>query len=108
MDQTPLKTEPNDICIVLRPTNYSDNWDGEFEVIIGTVENQMSEEDADSLLNTAMLMASVIPLMDQDERAAKIIERFFNKFYSENESVEFKDDDKNTLTARTKTVGSKH
>jgi uncharacterized protein YjgD (DUF1641 family) len=108
MDQTPLKTEPNDICIVLRPTNYSDNWDGEFEVIIGTVENQMSKEDADSLLNTAMLMASVIPLMDQDERAAKIIERFFNKFYSESESVEFKDDDKNTLTARTKTVGSKH
>lgn len=108
MDQTPLKTEPNDICIVLRPTNYSDNWDGEFEVIIGTVENQMSEEDADSLLNTAMLMASVIPLMDQDERAAKIIERFYNKFYSESESVEFKDDDKNTLTARTKTVGSKH
>ena len=108
MDQTPLKTEPNDICIVLRPTNYSDNWDGEFEVIIGTVENKMSEEDADSLLNTAMLMASVIPLIDSDERAAKIIERFFNKFYSESESVEFRDDDKNILTARTKTVGSKH
>ena len=108
MDQTPLKTEPNDICIVLRPTNYNDNWEGEFEVIIGTVENKMSEEDADSLLNTAMLMASVIPLMDSDERAAKIIERFFNKFYEESENVEFRDDDKNTLTARTKTVGSKH
>ena len=108
MDQTPLKTEPNDICIVLRPTNYSDNWDGEFEVIIGTVENQMSEEDADSLLNTAMLMASVIPLMDQDERAAKIIERFFHKFYEESENVEFREDDKNVLTPRTKTVGSKH
>jgi len=108
MDQTPLKTEPNDVCIVLRPTNYSDNWDGEFEVIIGTVENKMSEEDADSLLNTAMLMASVIPLMDSDERAAKIIERFFNKFYEESENVEFREDDKNVLTPRTKTVGSKH
>jgi len=93
---------------VLRPTNYSDNWDGEFEVIIGTVENKMSEEDADSLLNTAMLMASVIPLMDSDERAAKIIERFSNKFYNESENVEFREDDKNVLTPRTKTVGSKH
>jgi hypothetical protein len=108
MDQTPLKTEPNDVCIVLRPTNYSDNWEGEFEVIIGTVENKMSEEDADCLLNTAMLMASIIPLMDQDERARKIIERFFDKFYNESENVEFRDDDKNVLTSRTKTVGSKH
>jgi hypothetical protein len=108
MDQTPLKTEPNDVCIVLRPTNYTDNWDGEFEVIIGTVENKMSEEDSDCLLNTAMLMASVIPLMDSDERARKIIERFFDKFYNESENVEFRDDDKNVLTSRTKTVGSKH
>jgi len=56
----------------------------------------------------AMLMASVIPLMDSDERAAKIIERFSNKFYNESENVEFREDDKNVLTPRTKTVGSKH
>jgi len=108
MDQPTLKTEPNDVCIVLRPTNYSDNWDGEFEVIIGTVENKMSEEDADSLLNTAMLMATVIPLMDSDERAAKIIERFFHKFYEESENVEFGYDEPTKLTQRTKTVGGKH
>jgi hypothetical protein len=108
MDKTPLKTEPNDICIVLRPTNYGLNWDGEFEVIIGTVDNKMEQEDADSLLNTAMLMASVIPLMDSDERAAKIIERHFNKFYEESENVEFCYDEPTKLTQRTKTVGGKH
>lgn len=108
MDKSPLKTEPNDVCIVLRPNNYGPNWDGEFEVIIGTVENQMSDEDADLLLNTAMLMAAVIPLMDQDERARKIIERFFHKFYEESENVQFSDDDVYTLTPRTKTIGSKH
>jgi len=108
MDKTPLKTEANDICIVLRPTNYGPDWGGEFEVIIGTVENQMEQDDADSLLNTAMLMASVIPLMDQDERAAKIIERFFHKFYEESENVEFGYDEPSKLTQRTKTVGGKH
>jgi hypothetical protein len=105
---SPLKTEPNDVCIVLRPTDYGPDWNGEFEVIIGTVENQMSDEDGDLLLNTAMLMASVIPLMDSDERARKIIERFFHKFYEESENVAFSDDDEYTLTPRTKTVGGKH
>jgi hypothetical protein len=108
VEKSPLKTESNDVCIVLRPNNYGPDWDGEFEVIIGTVENKMSDEDSDLLLNTAMLMASVIPLMDSDERAKKIIERFFHKFYEENENVEFSNDDKNFLTPRTKTIGGKH
>jgi len=108
MAPTPLKTESNDVCIVLRPTDYGPDWDGEFEVIIGTVENKMTDEDYDLLLNTAMLMASVIPLMDQDERARKIIERFFHRFYEESENVAFSHDDEYTLTPRTKTVGSKH
>lgn len=99
MNKTSLK--PNDVCVVLRPSPVKENeeWDKNFEVLVsGFGPVTIGEEDMAHLLVMGMMLASVIPMMNDDE---KLYERIAE--YCENR---FGDVTKNTqLTHFTTTVG---
>ena len=68
MDATKIK--PNDIAIILRPdAEEGKAFEGTFEILIaGYGPFSMSEDEVRSLVSIAMMMASTISLMEEDEK----------------------------------------
>lgn len=102
---------PNDVAIILRPTLEDDqDWNGNFEIIIsGFGPMTMSEENARELISMAMLVASIIPMMEKDEKLTERVMAECAKYYGDPADVDFQDnkiiDSEYTLTVNSKTVG---
>jgi hypothetical protein len=76
--------QPNDVAIILRPKVEADVWTGVYDVMIsGFGPITIKPEDMDSMIGVAVLLASVIPLMDEDEDIASIIHTYCSKHYSD-------------------------
>jgi len=78
--------QPNDVAIILRPHVGEDGqWDQTFEVIIsGFGPVSISKEAMDDMIGMAVLLASVVPLMESDEEIASEIQDHCSKFYAHN------------------------
>jgi len=78
--------QPNDIAVILRPNLGEDKqWDNTFEVIVsGFGPVSISKEAMDDMIGMAVLLASVVPLMESNEEVAKEIMDHCNKFYAHN------------------------
>ena len=78
--------QPNDVAIILRPHVGKDGeWDNTFEVIIsGFGPVSISKEAMDDMIGMAVLLASVVPLMESDEEIAAAITDHCSKFYAHN------------------------
>jgi len=78
--------QPNDIAVILRPNIGEDKqWDNTFEVIVsGFGPVSISKEAMDDMIGMAVLLASVVPLMESNEEVAKEIMDYCNKFYAHN------------------------
>jgi len=84
--------QPNDIAVILRPNLGEDKeWDSTFEVIVsGFGPVSISKEAMDDMIGMAVLLASVVPLMESNEEIAKEIMDHCNKFYAHNAaSIEY-------------------
>ena len=84
--------QPNDIAVILRPNLGEDKqWDNTFEVIVsGFGPVSISKEAMDDMIGMAVLLASVVPLMESNEEVAKEIMDHCNKFYAHNAaSIEY-------------------
>lgn len=103
------KLMPNDVAIVLRPhLTKGKDWEGNFQVLIsGVGPVTMNEDDFQSLIHIAMLLAAGVPLMDEDHTIAdkfiaKAKELYQNSAVDELEDVK----DSNFLLSKyTKTIG---
>lgn len=78
--------QPNDVAIILRPHVGKDGqWDNTFEVVIsGFGPVSISKEAMDDMIGMAVLLASVVPLMESNEEVAAEIMDHCNKFYAHN------------------------
>lgn len=103
------KLKPNDVAIVLRPSvEKGKTWNGDFQVMIsGVGPVTMKEDDFQSLIHIAMVLAAGVPLMQEDEEvAAKLIEKT-KQLYHDSAVDELEDvkDASYVLSKYTKTIG---
>lgn len=108
---TPI--QPNDIAIILRPEHKEgEDWNGNFEIIIsGFGPVTMSEQDIRELISMAMLVATIVPMMEQDAKLTERVMMECAKYYGKADNITIMDadddiaDDGYVLTADSKTVG---
>jgi hypothetical protein len=102
---------PNDVAVILRPSfEEGQDWNGNFEIIIsGFGPMTMPEENVREMMSMAMLIATVIPMMEKDVKLTERIMEECAKYYGDPESVVINDDDPinddYVLTVNSKTVG---
>jgi hypothetical protein len=111
MDTAEESLRPNDVAMVLRPIlTEGEEWDGNFEVLItGVGPTTMRDESIRELISMAMLVATTIPMMEQDIDLTEKIMIECTKLYGEAEDVDIQkmtaNDSGITLTVNSKTVG---
>ena len=99
---------PNDVAIVLRPDyREGEEWNGNFEILIsGFGPVTMPEESMRELVSMAMLVATIVPMMEQDQKLTERVTTECAKHYGEPDDVMLGDaNDDVMLTADTKCVG---
>jgi len=98
MNKTSL--QPNDVCVVLRPSHVEgEEWDKTFEVLVsGFGPVSLAEEDMAHLLLMGMMLACVVPMMNDDDELYERIATFCEKRFG-GVSKEL------PLTSLTQTVG---
>lgn len=111
MDSTEYPLKPNDVALVLRPViTEDDEWDGNFEVFItGAGPITISEENIRDLISMAMLVATTIPMMEEDVDLTEKIMTECSKLYGDADDVDIQTmiatEEGLTLTVNSKTVG---
>ena len=87
MDSTKIK--PNDVVVILRPDfKEGQEWHGNFELIIGGYGPVTMPEDAmRDLVSTAMLLATSVPLMEQDIKYTEKLMALCMKVYGDADDV---------------------
>jgi hypothetical protein len=104
---------PNDVAIILRPTIQDGMWAGDFEVLVsGFGPVTLKKEHMDDMIGMGVLIASVVPFMEEHEDIAKQIMEHCDKYYSHVAEVEYDPNhnsfsDTFVLTADTVTQGGK-
>lgn len=102
--------KPNDVAVILRPViNADEKWDGDFELSVCAVGPvTLNEEDMQDMLAVATLMATTVPLMEEDKAFAKKIMDKCDEIYADG-GIDLGDatvvDDAYVLTQYSKTVG---
>lgn len=102
--------KPNDVAVILRPIIKADEkWDGDFELTVCAVGPvTLNEEDIHDMLAVATLMATTVPLMEEDKAFAEKIMKKCDEIYAGG-GIDLGDaavvDDKYVLTQYSKTVG---
>ncbi len=105
---------PNDVAVILRPTFENDEWVGGFEVLVsGFGPITIAKENMDDMIGMGVLLASVIPFMEEHEEIAKQVMEYCSEFYGDVGEFEYDPNhdsfgDSLVLTEATKTVGGKH
>lgn len=113
MDSTTQEHQlkPNDVTIILRPILTDENeWDGSFEILIaGIGPVTVPEEETRELISMAMLLATVIPMMEQDVSLTERIMIECAKIYGDADDVDIRQMTAKTtlalLTETSETVG---
>ena len=92
---------PNDVTLILRPMLDSESeWDGSFEILIaGIGPSTVPEEETRELISMAMLLATVIPMMEQDVSLTERIMIECAKIYGDADDVDIRQ-----MTAKTTSV----
>jgi len=97
--------------MVLRPIlTEGEEWDGNFEILItGVGPTTMPEDSIRELISMAMLVATTIPMMEQDVDLTERIMIECAKLYGEADDVDIQkmivSDTGITLTVNSKTIG---
>lgn len=110
--ETELK--PNDVAIILRPNIQNGKWEGDFEVLVsGFGPITLSKEHMDDMIGMGVLVASVVPFMEEHEHIAKQIMEYCSKYYSHLGELAYDPNhnsfgDAFVLTEDTITHGGKH
>lgn len=111
MDSTEYPLKPNDVALVLRPIITDENeWDGNFEVFItGAGPITISVENIRDLISMAMLVATTIPMMEEDVDLTEKIMTECSKLYGDADDVDIQTmiatEEGLSLTVNSKTVG---
>ena len=111
MDAPDESLRPNDVAMVLRPIlTEGEEWDGNFEILItGVGPTTMPEDSIRELISMAMLVATTIPMMEQDVDLTERIMIECAKLYGEADDVDIQkmivSDTGITLTVNSKTIG---
>lgn len=111
MDASEESLRPNDVAMVLRPIlTEGEEWDGNFEILItGVGPTTMPEDSIRELISMAMLVATTIPMMEQDVDLTERIMIECAKLYGEADDVDIQkmivSDTGLTLTVNSKTIG---
>lgn len=111
MDASEESLRPNDVAMVLRPIlTEGEEWDGNFEILItGVGPTTMHEDSIRELISMAMLVATTIPMMEQDVDLTERIMIECAKLYGEADDVDIQkmiaSDNGMTLTVNSKTFG---
>ena len=111
MDAPEESLRPNDVAMVLRPIlTEGEEWDGNFEILItGVGPTTMPEDSIRELISMAMLVATTIPMMEQDVDLTERIMIECAKLYGEADDVDIQkmivSDTGLTLTVNSKTFG---
>jgi hypothetical protein len=111
MDASEESLRPNDVAMVLRPIlTEGEEWDGNFEILItGVGPTTMPEDSIRELISMAMLVATTIPMMEQDVDLTERIMIECAKLYGEADDVDIQkmivSDTGITLTVNSKTIG---
>lgn len=111
MDAPEESLRPNDVAMVLRPIlTEGEEWDGNFEILItGVGPTTMPEDSIRELISMAMLVATTIPMMEQDVDLTERIMIECAKLYGEADDVDIQkmivSDTGLTLTVNSKTIG---
>lgn len=111
MDAPEESLRPNDVAMVLRPIlTEGEEWDGNFEILItGVGPTTMPEDSIRELISMAMLVATTIPMMEQDVDLTERIMIECAKLYGEADDVDIQkmivSDTGITLTVNSKTIG---
>jgi hypothetical protein len=104
---------PNDVAIILRPTIQDGMWAGDFEVLVsGFGPVTLKKEHMDDMIGMGVLVASVVPFMEEHEDIAKQIMEYCSKYYGDVGEVVYDPNhdsfsDTFVLTADTVTQGGK-
>ena len=111
MDTTEESLKPNDVALILRPIIVEDEqWDGNFEILItGIGPSTMPEENIRELISMAMMVATTIPMMEEDVTLTENIMKECAKLYGEADDVDIQNmldaEDPMVLTVNSKTIG---
>jgi hypothetical protein len=102
--------KPNDVAVILRPiTNKDEKWDGNFELMVCAVGPvTLPEEDMQDMLAVATLMATTVPMMEDDKAFAEKIMIKCDELYAGGNidlGVVTAVDETHVLTQYSKTVG---
>jgi hypothetical protein len=102
--------KPNDVAVILRPiTNKDEKWDGNFELMVCAVGPvTLPEEDMQDMIAVATLMATTVPMMEEDKTFAEKIMIKCDELYSDGSidlGVVNAVDETHVLTQYSKTVG---
>lgn len=105
MDSTKIRA--NDVAIILRPDfEEGQEWKGNFQIIIGGYGPvTLSEDSMRELVSMAMLMATSIPMMEQDVNFTERLMELCMKVYGDADDVMMSDVD-GDFNIETKCVGS--
>ena len=102
--------KPNDIALILRPTIENGEYTNSFQVLVsGFGPLTISRDDADNLIGMAMILASVIPHMEQDAALADKLVEYCGKCFADVGDFAYNPDHDSfgdgSFTIDTKTIG---
>jgi hypothetical protein len=97
---------PNDVVVILRPSVVDNEWDGSFDVMVsGIGPITIAPKDMDKMVGMGVVLASVVPLLENDRETAQIIINHCNKNFSELGDFEYDVPNTGVLNKDTKCTG---
>jgi hypothetical protein len=102
--------KPNDIALILRPNIEGGKYTNSFQVLVsGFGPVTISKDDVDNLLGMAMILASVIPHMEENEKLAYELVEYCGKYFADVGDFEYNPDHDSFgdggFTINTRTMG---
>ena len=77
--------KPNDVAVIMRPIMKEDGeWNGDFELMVCAVGPvTLKEEDMHDMVGVATLMATTVPMMEEDKTFTEKIMRKCDEIYAD-------------------------
>mgnify|MGYP003138200997 CR=1 FL=1 len=85
----------NDFNIKVRPMQYEDGtWTGEIDVtVIASPDNDMQDDDYEEVMYFCKMIASTVPIMENNKELRELVHRYVKKFVDPNSNLEFPSDE---------------
>ena len=102
--------KPNDVAVIMRPImKENGEWNGDFELMVCAVGPvTLKEEDMHDMVGVATLMATTVPMMEEDKSFTEKIMKKCDEIYADGDIAlgdERSVDKTHVLTSYSKTVG---